>query len=117
MQKYPDVYAGAYFDEKGRFHILLTTHNVQPEIKNLLPSDTVVHYVQYSLDTLEKLRNDLVQQMATLHIVAIAINEKTNKIEVYLESLDQSIVEKINEIINPNAVEYKKHDLKVQFNG
>jgi hypothetical protein len=53
--------------------------------------------------------------MIELDISAIDLDEKENRVYVYLENIDDVKLNRIKAVIDSPAIEFKEHKLKVQF--
>lgn len=97
------IFAGSYLDEAGKLHFNLVNKSNINEIENMIPDHTIIHYVDFSLEELESTFAILNKNMKELKI---SINEKDNKIYVYLKNEDKEIISKINSIVDSKIIEY-----------
>lgn len=112
---YASEYGGAYIDEKGTLNVNIVGDG--PNIKKLIESANTktinikYHSVKYSLQNLKDMDNSLCDRLVELGIKALEVDEKNNKLIIYLKDLqDAQKIENIKKIIDSPAIEYQKMD-------
>lgn len=104
-----EKYSGAFIDEKGNLNI-----NVVGDINTFsseLNTDGGIAYksVKHSYKELERINKLLIKDMVSLDISKISLNEKENRVEVYLKALESDKIDKIKALVkNDSAVEFFK---------
>lgn len=109
-----EQYAGLYIDD-GIYHINIVGDAADFKDKEI--ADGVqFHSVNYSLQHLNEVAEVLRKNMQNLGISMIAINEKDNKVDVYIKGLDDHKRMRIKNVIDSPAIEAKEQHLELKFN-
>jgi hypothetical protein len=112
IKEYKDKYGGHFVDHEGNL-----TVNFVGEIESIneemIFKNVKYNKVEFSLDYLKKVVNMLTNQMIDLEIAMIEINEKNNKVIVYIENIDESKKNRVKKIIDSPAIEFKNQTLKI----
>ncbi len=113
---YPDNYAGSYIDDQGDLTVCVTGDNFD-NIKDIVKNSKVKYQTKksFSLNYLNKTIDKISKDMTTLDVSAVELDEKNNKIYVYVNNLNNEKEEKIKELVNSPAIEIKNQDLNVVF--
>lgn len=109
--EYYNSFAGSYLDENGLNINLVKGANAE-EIKVLNKYNAIIHYVDFSLTDLNKIISILSEKMKELDIEAVGLDERENKVIVYLDGIDEVKIEKIKSVSNSTAIEFKDQKLK-----
>ncbi|TYQ15295.1 UNVERIFIED_CONTAM: hypothetical protein Cloal_1729 [Acetivibrio alkalicellulosi] len=94
-----DYFGGFFLDDEGVLNINLVEdnkqkaeNNKQRNAKELVKGDNVkFHYVKHSLNTLNNTANVLANEMLSLGINAVEVDEINNAVIVYLDSLSKEV--------------------------
>lgn len=108
QKKYLNEYGGSYLDEKGilNINILHGGRNIKKIIQN---QNVKYHDVKFTYMYLKEIYNMLSEQMKDLNIYVVELDERNNKVIIYLKDLEDS--QEIDKFISDlNAIEYKKAD-------
>jgi hypothetical protein len=112
--KYPEIYGGAYI-ENEKLNINLIGEVTNSELKSFIDNqDIIVHSVKYSLEQLNEAFNNISKSVSA----SIELNEKENKIIIYVDKESQDEIEKaVKNIASDDIVEFKENDNKgsIQF--
>ncbi len=112
---YEDCYAGAYIDNEGILNI--NFKNIIPDISIYNCIRIKCHIVNYSLNYLQNIINILTKNILTLEISQLELDEKNNKIYIYMEKLVSTKIERVKNLIDPFAVEFKEKRLTPEFDS
>ncbi|MDR3601602.1 MAG: hypothetical protein P4L49_14165 [Desulfosporosinus sp.] len=110
---YASEYGGAYIDEEGTLNVNIVGDG--QNIKKLIESANTkaininYHSIKYSLQNLKDMDNSLCDRLVELGIKALEVDEKNNKLIIYLKDLqDTQKIQNIKKIIDSPAIEYQK---------
>ena len=109
-----DIYEGAYIDSKGNFNVNFIKGSKIKEIAELKNRKAIIHYVKYSLKYLENILKIFNSKMPELGISSMEINEQANKVYIYGKNMNKDKVNKIKQINNSSAIDFKNESLTIQ---
>lgn len=116
INEYDQFYAGAFIDDEGRLHVNVVEGTDAEEVIGSKYRNAIIHYVKFSLKDLENIYEVLSDKMIELGISSIAVNEKENKVDVYINELDETNINRIKEVIDSPAIVFKERDIKFNIN-
>lgn len=101
-----DHYAGVFIDDNGTLNVNLTS-NIN-KAKTAINQDGVQYnQVKHSYKKLKETMSSLEDLMLELDIVKLSLNVRSNKVIITIRDLNNEKINKINQYINPDAVEYE----------
>jgi len=116
-------YAGAYIDDEQTLHIgLVGKENHHIEIFRKMAKETRIEFLEaaYTLEelksTISKFRAETdINRQQNLGIVDLSVNERENKINVEVQSLEKEILEQIRDEfdIEPEALHFIESKFKI----
>lgn len=108
-------YGGGYIDDEGFLNVNIVGNNAE-KVKELTKGEQVkYHQVKYSLSDLKDIINTLNTKYYQLGIKRIELDEKNNKVNVYLDSLEESKINSIKNIVDSEAIEIKKIESEIKL--
>lgn len=106
--EYTEVYAGIYIDDEGKTNINFVEGADITEIEDSIRDAININYVEFSLNFLEDIIELLNNKIIELDIALMVLSEKENKVVVYLRNLEETKINKIKDIIDSSAIEFKE---------
>ncbi len=108
-------YGGGYIDDEGFLNVNIVGNNAQKAKELTKGKQVKYHTVKYSLSDLKEIINTLNTKYYQLGIKRIELDEKNNKVNVYLDSLEESKINSIKNIVDSEAVEIKKIESEIKL--
>ncbi|WBW97502.1 hypothetical protein [Oceanirhabdus sp. W0125-5] len=113
--EYIDIFAGYYIDDEGKSNLNFVKGADITEIKDSIRDAININYVKFSLNYLEEIIELLNDKMTELDIAVIELNQKENRVVVYLKDVEETKINKIKAIIDSSAIEFKEMIGKLQL--
>jgi hypothetical protein len=107
-KNFAESYSGAYIDEEGNLNINVTNGYTNAESK-VGVSGVKYHEAKRSYKKLTEVQNKL--SLKDLNVAATELDEKNNKVIVYLNNYDDASINNVTSILDDkDAVEFRKQD-------